>query len=358
MNYKQSKAEKNEIDAQESLKLDIASSSRGEVKISLMVKPSLKSDLHAPSLEEVLKQVEEQCLKSYQIPQTDFSMLRLLTEVCECFLAAGTTSTDTEDVKPANVVSSLGISKDSNSETGPAEGIDRQLSLFSTILNDPFRIQNLFEVSPQIPRFFGSIQLDLSCCRIYLNVDLNGSSEMERVPSSSRMMIVQKRCYHYISDITKGQEAYEISLINELSEEQGPAFNYIPKNMTYQNAYVRFLLAHLSEENCCSIGDCLSLEIPCTCAGKTGFEFAYTPGCLLKEEFLDNVISMNHSAQKHKLFYCQDCPVERCKGKILSGKCKGHTMRKFIKECWYKCGCSMKCGNRVVQRGITAKLQV
>ncbi|KAL6577210.1 Histone-lysine N-methyltransferase suvr4 [Orobanche minor] len=40
------------------------------------------------------------------------------------------------------------------------------------------------------------------------------------------------------------------------------------------------------------------------------------------------------------------------------GKCKGHVNRRFIKECWYKCGCGMNCGNRVVQRGITAKLQV
>ncbi|KAE8671372.1 Histone-lysine N-methyltransferase SUVR4 [Hibiscus syriacus] len=38
--------------------------------------------------------------------------------------------------------------------------------------------------------------------------------------------------------------------------------------------------------------------------------------------------------------------------------CKGHLMRKFIKECWDKCGCSKRCGNRVVQRGITASLQV
>ncbi|KAL0368311.1 UNVERIFIED_CONTAM: Histone-lysine N-methyltransferase SUVR4 [Sesamum calycinum] len=175
------------------------------------------------------------------------------------------------------------------------------------------------------------------------------------------MMIVQKQhCYHYIEDITKGQEAYGISLINEINEDRYPTFNYISENVTYQNAHVRFFLGSISEENCCPncFGDCLSLEIPCNCAGKTGGEFAYTSGGLVKEKFLDNLISLKHAAQRRNLFYCEDCPLERSNGKNLSGKCRGHIVRNFIKECWYKCGCSMKCSNRVVQQGIKAKLQV
>ncbi|KAK6161219.1 hypothetical protein DH2020_004600 [Rehmannia glutinosa] len=271
MEYKNSEAEKIEYDARDTLKLDIASSSRGEAKVSLTVNCSLGSDFRVPSLEAVLKQVEEQCLKSYRIPQAGFSLLGLMKEVCECFLAAGTTSTYTEDVKPENEMSSLGNSIDPDSEIGPAEGTDDQLSLFSksTISNDPVIIRNLFQISPQIPRFVGSVHLDLSRCSIYLNMDVSGSVKMDRhikelnsrAPSSSEIVIVQKqRCYHYVKDITKGQEAY--------------------------------------------------------------------------------------------------CPLERSNNGILVGKCKGHVTRKFIKECWYKCGCDMKCGNRVVQRGITAKLQV
>lgn len=38
--------------------------------------------------------------------------------------------------------------------------------------------------------------------------------------------------------------------------------------------------------------------------------------------------------------------------------CKGHLTRDFVKECCTKCGCSKNCGNRVVQRGITRKLEV
>jgi hypothetical protein len=39
-------------------------------------------------------------------------------------------------------------------------------------------------------------------------------------------------------------------------------------------------------------------------------------------------------------------------------RCEGHEVYTFIKECSIKCSCTMNCGNRVVQRGITARLQV
>ncbi len=39
-------------------------------------------------------------------------------------------------------------------------------------------------------------------------------------------------------------------------------------------------------------------------------------------------------------------------------KCKGHIARRFVKECLHKCGCNIRCGNRVVQRGIRARLEV
>ncbi|RVW81787.1 Histone-lysine N-methyltransferase SUVR4 [Vitis vinifera] len=67
---------------------------------------------------------------------------------------------------------------------------------------------------------------------------------------------------------------------------------------------------------------------------------------------------MSKEPQKHRYFYCEDCPLERSKNQYLPDPCKGHLVRKFIKECWRKCGCSMYCGNRIVQRGITFKLQV
>ncbi|CAI7752774.1 unnamed protein product [Closterium sp. NIES-53] len=38
--------------------------------------------------------------------------------------------------------------------------------------------------------------------------------------------------------------------------------------------------------------------------------------------------------------------------------CPGHPVRTFIKECFVKCRCGRTCGNRVVQRGITRRLEV
>lgn len=124
--------------------------------------------------------------------------------------------------------------------------------------------------------------------------------------------------------------------------------------------HVNFSLARIGDEDCCSdcFGDCLSSSIPCACARETGGEYAYTLDGRIKKQFLDECISMNRDPQKHRHFYCKDCPLERSKNEDQPDQCKGHLVRKFIKECWSKCGCSKQCGNRVVQRGITCNLQV
>ncbi|XP_024958914.1 histone-lysine N-methyltransferase SUVR4 [Cynara cardunculus var. scolymus] len=164
---------------------------------------------------------------------------------------------------------------------------------------------------------------------------------------------------HNIKDITRGTEKMKISLIDEVGIEL-PKFVYIPQNTPYQDAYVHFSLARIADDGCCKrcIGDCLSSRVPCACSRDTGGEFAYTPQGLLKDEFLGACISMNCEPQNHHLFECQDCPLERAKNVQNPEPCKGHLVRKFIKECWRKCGCTMECGNRVVQRGPTCKLQV
>ncbi|KAG5549710.1 hypothetical protein RHGRI_014870 [Rhododendron griersonianum] len=163
-----------------------------------------------------------------------------------------------------------------------------------------------------------------------------------------------------LADIAKGTEKVRISLLDESGKEQLPNFNYMPENTVYQNAYIHFALARIADTDCCSscLGDCLSLPVPCECAGDTGGEFAYTSKGLLREEFLNKCISMNEAPREHYQVYCIDCPLERAKNEYMPSKCKGHLVRKFIKECWRKCGCDMLCGNRVVQRGISRELQV
>ncbi|ESQ49643.1 hypothetical protein EUTSA_v10020577mg [Eutrema salsugineum] len=170
----------------------------------------------------------------------------------------------------------------------------------------------------------------------------------------------RKRRYKKISDISKGSESVEISLVDDVGTEKVPEFTYIPHNIVYQNAYVHVSLARISDQDCCADckGDCLSADFPCACARETNGEYAYTKEGLLKEEFLDTCLKMKKAPDTFNKFYCQECPLERDHDKGTHAKCDGHLIRKFIKECWRKCGCDMLCGNRVVQRGIKCELQV
>ncbi|KZV32966.1 hypothetical protein F511_01477 [Dorcoceras hygrometricum] len=161
-------------------------------------------------------------------------------------------------------------------------------------------------------------------------------------------------------DIAKGLEKVLITIVNEVNDERPPSFFYIPQNAIFQNAYLNFSLARMGDNNCCGTCsvDCLLLSTPCACAHETGGEFAYTTDGLVKEDFLNECISMNRDPKKHCQFFCKECVLERSKSEDVIEPCKGHLVRKFIKECWWKCGCNILCGNRVVQRGITRKLQV
>ncbi|KAK4480300.1 hypothetical protein RD792_013369 [Penstemon davidsonii] len=275
---------------------DIASSTCGQVKISLTCNRDVgQHSFHHPNANEVLSIVEKKYKKKYDNDGARFSMEDLLRELCECYLEIGSGSVNVNR-SPIN------------------------------ILPDKKKI-------PSASR-----------------------------PLSSRGLVIasKKRAVHMVCDITKGTEKVEISLLDGTGNGDLPEFVYSPENIVYQSAYVHVSLARISDEDCCSscIGDCLSSSIPCACARDTGGEFAYTPEGLLNERFLDTCISMMITPQEHQMFYCQNCPLERAKNASRPAKCKGHLLKKFIKECWRKCGCSMQCGNRVVQRGISRKLQV
>ncbi|MCO5547653.1 hypothetical protein L7F22_001104 [Adiantum nelumboides] len=158
-------------------------------------------------------------------------------------------------------------------------------------------------------------------------------------------------------DISRGQELVPISMSNSLTHESLPKFYYIKNNITFQNAHVIFALARIGEEDCCAkcFGNCLERYPPCHCARETGGEFAYDLEGRLHPSLLREAIAdkRNMEASSARNKYCD-------KGLCFlnSEQCKGHLIRKFVKECWSKCGCDMRCGNRVVQRGISRKLQV
>ncbi|CAN8247868.1 unnamed protein product [Cochlearia groenlandica] len=161
------------------------------------------------------------------------------------------------------------------------------------------------------------------------------------------------------SDITLGKEAVEIQWVNEVNDKVPPYFRYIAQSVVYLDAEVKFLLANITSEQCCSscFGDCLASSVSCTCA--TALDgFAYTVDGLLKQDFLEECISEAHDPRRQLVQYCKECPLERGKKEEILEPCKGHLKRKVIKECWSKCGCIKRCGNRVVQHGIHKKFQV
>ncbi|CAL0300010.1 unnamed protein product [Lupinus luteus] len=194
----------------------------------------------------------------------------------------------------------------------------------------------------------------------YVKYDKDEEDEKEEKDEKNERSDTRRIPPKFLSDITKGSENVKISLLDKTGREELPKFNYTPCNIIYQCANVNISLARIADQGCCSdcSGDCLSLSFPCACAQETGGEFAYTKQGLLKEEFLEDCISMKNEPKDHHFLYCQECPLERFKNEIKPEPCKGHLVRKFIKECWRKCGCDMQCGNRVVQRGLTCKLQV
>ncbi|XP_061945620.1 probable inactive histone-lysine N-methyltransferase SUVR2 isoform X3 [Populus nigra] len=283
----------------------IASSTSGEVKISLNCDSAVRcQNFKVPDFNSVLKYLEDKYLKTHKLVTPEFSMKTLFEDLCECYVQVG----QLHDPLPNN----------------KALRIDNSDMVVDKKASSSFRLPHSYKNLPKAKH-------KATACD-------------------------KKRSVRSLNDITKGAENVKISLVDESGNEDFPKFTYIPHNIIYQNAYLLISLARIADVDCCSScsGDCLSSQIPCACARETGGEFAYTPKGLLKDDFLTACVCMRRTPKKDHFVYCQDCPLERSKNE----PCKGHLLRKFIKECWRKCGCHMTCGNRVVQRGITCDLQV
>ncbi|XP_010457434.1 PREDICTED: probable inactive histone-lysine N-methyltransferase SUVR1 isoform X1 [Camelina sativa] len=169
------------------------------------------------------------------------------------------------------------------------------------------------------------------------------------------------RAINNVKDITVGEENVEIPWVNEINDETPSHFRYMPQNFVFQDAPVKFSLSSFSHEQSCSsscIEDCLASAMPFNCAIAVDNGFAYTADGVIKEDFLEARISEARDQRKQVVMFCKECPLERAKKTEILEPCKGHLKRKAIKECWIKCGCTKRCGNRVVQRGIHNKLQV
>ncbi|XP_024008310.1 probable inactive histone-lysine N-methyltransferase SUVR1 [Eutrema salsugineum] len=164
------------------------------------------------------------------------------------------------------------------------------------------------------------------------------------------------RAFSNTKDITGGEENIQIPWVNEINDEVPSRFRYIPHSFVFQDAAVKlFSVSSFSDDQSCffCIGDCLDTSsTPCSCTT------AYTVEGVLKEDVLEARISEARDQRKQVLQFCQECPLEKAKKEEILEPCKGHIKRKAIKECWIKCGCAKRCGNRLVQRGIHNKLEV
>ncbi|KAL2941293.1 Histone-lysine N-methyltransferase SUVR4 [Bienertia sinuspersici] len=285
-------------------KFDIISSPSGDVKLCCVLTLE-KATSHTPDMDAVLKLVEEEILRLHKIEGPPFSLKTILEDVCKRFCELANDSAYQSLVK-----------------TTSAEMISQDIVCTEPVANNNHEVQDEKISKPEPSQVFQ-----------------NGRKRQPQL---------------FIDDITKGEENVKISLVDERGNREPPKFFYIPKNIIYQKAIVNISLARISDEDCCPAcsGDCLSSPVPCACARVTNGEFAYTEDGLLDPQFLRSCITEN------KYVYCQDCPIERAKNDRKPEKCKGHSVKKFIKECWSKCGCTTRCGNRVVQRGITRNLQV
>uniref|UniRef100_A0ACD6A2F4 Uncharacterized protein n=1 Tax=Avena sativa TaxID=4498 RepID=A0ACD6A2F4_AVESA len=299
------------------LDIDVASSATGEVKMSLKCSVD-PSKFRMPALEAVFKMVEDKCLGSCKALPPDFSVGRLMTEICQCVLQLGT-----EHALEHNTQSDI-VGNGSRSED---DGNRKQKAAEESLVS-------------------------------------NGSESglVNSTPAQQQHLALSiLKTNHDVMDISKGEEEIRISIVNEFgSEKFPPSFYYIPQNVVFQNALVDMSLAKIGGEDCCAdcFGNCLSAPEPCPCARETGGEYAYTPEGLLRPAFIDECVSANLFPAEHQKVFCETCPLERSRNKASPEPCRGHLARKFIKECWNKCGCNMQCGNRVVQRGITSNLKV
>ncbi|XP_031112413.1 probable inactive histone-lysine N-methyltransferase SUVR2 isoform X1 [Ipomoea triloba] len=348
--------------------LEIASSPSGEVKISINCSSTVGGpDFHLPNLNEVLKLVEDRCLRSYKFLDPNFSVMKLMKDMCECIEILGTKTysdrTETENMMTAITRLETSLMEDDFDSSGRLPDSTNELINFEV---DAALVQLQTPHLPlpcngvhdsTIPEEVASENSD----RVAAQDDLEQINFQSLVPMESCQPSSDKVwSLHDVIDITNGQEKMVISIVNEVNSEVPPSFHYIAQSVVFQNAYVNFSLACIGDNHSCSTcsGDCLSLSVPCVCAQQNRGDFAYTLDGLLKEDLLKDCISINQDPKKHSQFFCKVCPLERSKNDDIVEPCKGHVARTFIKECWWKCGCNKQCGNRVVQRGISRKLQV
>ncbi|CAN8267660.1 unnamed protein product [Cochlearia groenlandica] len=401
--------------------LELASSASGEVKINLSFAPGTGgSNLHLPSAEELRRAVEDKCLRSYKILDPKFSVVSLFNDLCSCFLELATKAVKSDSQTPeslpfftpnvdiwkksaekmaltTNGGNDLGKkainSENLSSVTAKVDGFKKSAtemastskgssdnmcddehsgggdSMGLVVVPDlgtkAINSENLSFVMTKVDGFKKSATKMASTSKG--SGDNMCDDEHGGGGDSMRLVVVPEcqisadewRLISSVSDITLGKETVEIPWVNEVNSKVPPRFCYIPQSLVYLDAAVKFSLGNIRDDQCCSscCGDCLAPSMACNCATALN-GYTYAEDGLLQEDFLEEYISEARDPRKQVVQYCKECPFENATKNETLEPCKGHLKRKFIKECWSKCGCVKKCGNRVIQHGIHNKLQV
>lgn len=345
--------------------LEIASSSMGEVKISLSCNSAFgRKNFHMPTLDELRELLEERCLRSYKIVDPSFSVMNLMKDVCNCFVELATNSSyelqeESRSMTPNLGIPNLDILKKSTAQDALHVGGSKEnMFIPSGIPRTPQSSNGPDDHVSTSEDIIANGVVESGLAKELGDLEFSNSHGLVPVPLC-RLTPDELRAINDVKDITKGEERVAIPWVNEINNECPPSFYYISHSLVFQNACVNFSLSRIGDQSCCSVcfGNCLQSGLTCVCAHQNG-RFVYTTEGVLEEDFLEECISMTRGPQQQHLLNCRDCPLERSRNEGILEPCKGHLKRNIIRECWSKCGCHKQCGNRVVQRGISCKLQV
>lgn len=170
-----------------------------------------------------------------------------------------------------------------------------------------------------------------------------------------------------LKDLSYGQERHPVPVVApSQSPISPPRFWYTKENMVLVEEpnggelWTTVGKAFGPKTGCSGCGkNCIrGNSSGCKCALPSG-TFAYSKTGLLQADVikeLDDDLPLEY-CKKGSGCYCANLPCEDSTTDE-DGVCLGHRPRTFITECNSRCACHSVCGNRVIQHGMTVKVQV
>ena len=170
-----------------------------------------------------------------------------------------------------------------------------------------------------------------------------------------------------VEDISYGLERYPVQVVSPIgSYIHPPDFGYTKDSMVLVeepnggDLWRTVRKSFRPKASCKGCGtDCLtSGNRGCVCALQSG-DFAYNTAGLLRADIirdLDDKLPLEYCNEGTGCF-CANLPAEDSSSGD-EAVCRGHQPRTIVTECNSYCACHLKCGNRVIQHGMTVRVQV